>query len=283
MELSNREVAILLWFFIFSVWALFKAKVGRQLIDMLRILVTSRSILIIISSMTFYVLGSVYFLDSIDYWNAEHTKNTIIWFGSVALVTMFRSNKAVDDEHYFKKAILDNLKLIAVIEFVINFHTLSIWSELVLIPITFSLGAVHAYTEVYDREGYDEAHKLVTNLLVIIVVALLAYEITQIYNNPGKFFTIGTLVDFTMPIVLSMMFLPFMYLLVVYMLYENIFGRLRLFIDEPSHISYTKLLTVTNFHISVPLLRHWSKNIHMIDYSTRESIKNGISSMRPDV
>ena len=107
---NNREIAIILWLLIFLVWALFHKKIRASLFSVLKILTSVRFILLIIL-MLLYVSLMIYLFRKIGLWDGSMIKDTTLWFFGVAFIMLINWNKATEEEHYFQKVLLDNLKL----------------------------------------------------------------------------------------------------------------------------------------------------------------------------
>lgn len=279
MDLSNREVALIIWFFIFAVWAIRIEGVRGQLWNMVKIL-TSGIIVKVLAVMFVYILCQLLVLRGLGLWDMSQMKNTIVWSFSVGLLTTFRVNDLAKEEGYFINAVKDNFKIIAAIEFVVNFHALSLVVELILIPISTFLIMVQAYTEIKNEEGYEVVHKVVTRALGVIVTAVLVYEVVHIANNTDEFFSSGTFNDFLVPVLLSVMFLPFLYCMMLYTVYENIFIRIPFFANDDEMIKYTKRITVKTFMMNLRPLQRWADHLHKLDYRSKGSIKRDAEAIK---
>ena len=77
-----------------------------------------------------YIAIVVLILSGADFWNMTQLKNTILWTFSVAILSMFHIPQIMENDDYFRNAIRDNFKLIAVFEFVVAFYTFPLLVEL---------------------------------------------------------------------------------------------------------------------------------------------------------
>ena len=73
--------------------------------------------------------------EKIHFWNISATKDTILWTLGSAFGMYFSLNKVAQDENYFNNVILDNLKIVLLLEFVVNLYSFSLPVELIVIPI----------------------------------------------------------------------------------------------------------------------------------------------------
>lgn len=67
-----------------------------------------------------YICVVLYVLNDFGLWDFSQAKNTIYWTAAVALISSFRVPAIAEDEEYFKKALVDNFRVIAVFEFVVT-------------------------------------------------------------------------------------------------------------------------------------------------------------------
>lgn len=224
--------------------------------------------------MLLYISAMVLLLAEIEIWSSGQFKLTIIWVVSVAAVMLFRVNSILEDEHFFKNAIRDNIKIIIVLEFVINVYSLSIWIELILVPLLAALAGMLVIAESDDK--YEQAEKAINWLLVTIGLGLLAYAIYRLTADFGSFATSVNFQDFALPPIMSTAYLPFIYLIALFMTYEVLFIRLGFFVKEPHLLRHTKIRTLTNMNINLSKLKKWSEHITSCDLSSEDSINKAV-------
>ncbi|HEY9031612.1 MAG TPA: hypothetical protein VIM93_09655, partial [Kangiella sp.] len=81
--LNNREVATAIWMLIFAAWAFSKKEVRSAFGNVLDAF-AKKVILIPFSLLIINTLASVLVLNQIGLWDSTQTKNTFLWFVSVA-------------------------------------------------------------------------------------------------------------------------------------------------------------------------------------------------------
>jgi presenilin-like A22 family membrane protease len=106
-----------------------------------------KQILSVFSLMVLYMAFVVYFLSEIDLWNAEQIKNTIFWCVSVGFMSLFKIESIKTDKSFFKNSVIDNLKLLAILQFVVGVYTFPIWIEILLVPVLALISAMLAIAE----------------------------------------------------------------------------------------------------------------------------------------
>ncbi len=119
---NNREIAIGIWLTIFIFYALSKKDV-RKSIKGVFIIFFDKKIILSVLLAAIYTVWNVYVLNSINLWNFSLVKDTIFWVCFVGIVMEFRFITSNADQSLFKNTIIDNLKIIIVLEFIVNTYT----------------------------------------------------------------------------------------------------------------------------------------------------------------
>jgi len=235
---NNREKAIIVWGLIFLVWALSHKNIRTSIFSVLKVL-SQKKIVIVLTAMFLYVGLVVLMFRKIHLWDISLIKDTGFWVFGTAFVLLMNENKAVQDEHYFKKVLLDNLKLILVLEFIVNLYTFSLWVELILMPLLFILVAMSAFVEI--KKEYLTVKKAVNPVLAIFGIFLIIFVLFNIIVDYQGFATTENLRAFLLPPLLTLTFIPFLYFLALFMAYENLFIRLDIFLEKDKTLAkFTK-------------------------------------------
>ncbi|WP_426993874.1 hypothetical protein [Methylomonas sp. CM2] len=131
---NNREVAKGLWLLAISVYVFLSPKMveARSSFRHLLSAFFVKQIMSILGLMVVYMALVVYFLSEMDLWNAEQIKNTVFWCGSVGFMSLFKIESIKKDKSFFKHSVIDNLKLLAILQFVVGVYTFPSWIELLL-------------------------------------------------------------------------------------------------------------------------------------------------------
>jgi len=112
-------------------------------------------------------------------------------------------------------------------ESIINFYVLSLWLELAIVPVLAFLGGMLGVAE------SDTKHKSVKTLLdrvfAILGAVLISLSLYQAATHFNTFGTSATLKDLVFAHLMSLAFLPFLYIMAVFVTYENLFGETSLF------------------------------------------------------
>jgi hypothetical protein len=274
---SNREIAIIIWLIIFLIWGLSKRDVRKSFFSVLKAF-SAKPIITATLLMVAYISLMVAAFYKIGLWDATKIKDTIIWSVTVAFVMLVNINKTRDDEYYFKNTILDNMKLVVVLEYILNLYVFDLIIELILTPVLAILVMMIAIAE-YNSE-YKQVEKFLNGVLSIIGIVIVIFSIYNIVVHFNSFATAGHLTDFLLPPIFTIAFLPFVYLMALYVSYEILFIRIGFFIKDPDLAKYTKRKIIFAFHFDLKSLNAWSKQLGGLRINDKDDVLDAIKGFK---
>ncbi len=241
---TTREYAIGIWLCALVVWILIQSKIRRAFISLIKALL-ARKLLIVQAFMVTYVVFTLYVLYWIGFWKVELLKDTVYWFLGTAFVMVMHHTEAYTDPRYFRSMAIRTLELGVLLGFVTDFYTLNLHVEMVLIPLFAFLGGLIAVAGTDVK--YSLTKKFLDGILVILVLGMLLYAIGNAVDDAVNFVTITTLKGFLLPSILTISFLPFIYLLAIYSRYETLFVHIDVMVSKKSQdaAAYLKHRIVT--------------------------------------
>ncbi|MFC1547333.1 hypothetical protein ACFL5M_02280 [Candidatus Neomarinimicrobiota bacterium] len=251
---NNREVATAFWLLVFAVWALYKSEIRRSIGGVLRAFwrfkIVASFFLILL-----YVTGMVTFLAMIDMWKVGLLKDTIVWFFVGAMAMMMRFGAADDVENIFQKVLIDSIKIIIVLEFLVNAYTFSLPAELVIVPVMTFIAMVDAVA------GLDEKNQAVSKLTkgvqIVIGFVILAIVVSRAILDWQNLQSLDTVRSVLLAPLLSLILCPFLYIMVLISKYELIFLRINLGIDKEKSLKrYARLRIVLHTRLSLRKLQY---------------------------
>lgn len=254
--LNNREIATAIWLTIIFLWALSISSVRRSIRDLLKVFF-NKKIFIPLIVMLLYIVGMVIVFQKIGFWDASATKDTVLWTLGSAFATYFSLNKVAQDGEYFKNAILDNLKFVLILEFVVNLYSFSLPTELIVIPIVSFIVMLNAFAE--SKPEYKQVSKLLNFILGIFGLYLIVFTFKEIFLDFQKFASLKNLRDFFLPILFSIALLPFVYVMALFIQYETFFIRIDFANKNPDVAKYAKRKVFAACHINLSKLNKVSK------------------------
>ncbi len=204
----------------------------RAIPSILKILF-SKNVIVSLAVMIAYVALMIVMFYKIGFWNISMLFVTIAWFFGTAFMAWVNVNEVNKNQDYFKKAILDNFKLaftVGLLGFIINLHVFSLTIELIILPVLSVIYIIIEYLKI--KKEYSQVSKVLNPLLVIAGFYLLISAVFNIYSDFKSFLTINNLFTFLLPPALTFLYLPFIYLLALYVAYDKIFKLLNSWVDK---------------------------------------------------
>jgi hypothetical protein len=254
--LNNREISTAICLIIFFLWALSKSDIRHSILVMLKAFI-NKKIIFPLLVMLFYIASMVLFFKRIGFWDISATKDTILWTFGSAFVTFFSIHKITQDYYKFKNLILDNLKFILVLEFVVNLYSFSLIIELILIPIVSFFVMLNAFAE--SKPECKNVSKFLNFILGVSGIFILTFTIIEIVNDFQSFASLKNLRDLFLPPLFSIVLLPFVYIMALYMQYEMFFFRIDLANKNPEVQKNVKRKILLACHINLSKLSKVSK------------------------
>lgn len=276
IPLTSREWAIVTWLAIgigYISFAPRMVKAKKSIKDVVRALLQYK-IVIAICSIAAYSCIIVYFLHKYGLWDFSQTKDTIIWFFSVALLSLFRLATKNKKSTSFKQLLTDNLKLVVLIEILTGAYTLPFLAEIFIFPVVTILSMTMAFAE-RDKD-HPEVKKILETVINIIGLFLVCYSAYAFFSAFNKAAVQGIITNYSLPPLLTFLYIPFLYLAHLYFAYEKIYyqiyfkipsGKIRLFAIFSAFIA---------FNLRTELLKRWADRIY---YADRESYRGIFDSI----
>lgn len=217
--------------------------------------------------MFLYFLGEILILEKINLWSENQTKNSIFWFFSFFFIIIFKFNKLIENPRSFLKALLiDCLKLITILQFIINFNSFNLATELLLTILTAFLTASYYFAK---KDGKLKPISNIIDFTFVSLVLIFLYNFISVtLSDPSSFFNKKSFFDFLTPILLTILFLPFLSFLAIYNSYQKVFSYIEVNIDQKKIIFLTKLYCLTHFNFSIYKKEIW------FEYIKHKKIKN---------
>lgn len=275
-KFSNRELAITIWILIAIICVLSQPKIRKSLFQVIKAFFAWKlaiSYVIMFAYITLVIIP----LNAVGIWKLPHLPVTLLWVLCVAFVMLFEFSKA-NDQNFFKDAIKDNLKGLIVLEFLINLYVFDLWVELILVPVFGILGGMIAIAE--TDEKYEIVKKLLNYIMAFIGLAFTGYAIYMVVTDFEHFATFENFENFYLPILLSIMFLPFVYFAALYAGYEALFVRLQFFVKDGALLKYVKKKTILAFGPNLWVLNKWSKHINTLRFKDKEEVDEAVRDFK---
>jgi len=232
--LNGREKEVIVWFLIFLFWALSQKNIRTSMLGVLKAFF-QKKIITVFLAMFVYIFFIILLFSKLQIWNASLTKDTGFWILGSAFVLLMNVNNATQDDHHFKKILIDNLKLILVLEFIITLYSFDFWIEMLFVPVMFLIVAMGAVAEI--KKEYLPVKKLIDNILSFIGIFLIIFAISKVIGDYQGFLTANNLRSFVLPPLMTLAYIPFLYIFALIMAYEMLFVRLDIFLKNDKKLA----------------------------------------------
>jgi hypothetical protein len=272
-NLSTREIAWAIWILIPLIACMFGKDIRKSIFSVLKALFAWQ---ISISLLAFFLHTSIYvfILFKLGLWNISLLKDTIIWTLSFGFISLININK-VNSSKYFKNVLIDAVKWTIGIEFIANFFTFSLTKELILAPILVLSAMIQTVASL--KQENKQVENLFKNILTAFGIFIFFFSLYKTIEEHSKVFTIDNLKSFMLPVILTITFLPFMYLYNLIVKYESLWLTLRFNIKNEKDRNKVKrqILLVANFNIDkvVNISNNIAKPINIYNDLSYEMIK----------
>lgn len=275
---SNREKALVIWILVFLTWGLSQREIAKSILGVLKALF-QRKILIVLAAMVVYIGSEVWLFHRIGLWKANLMKDTVFWTFGTAFVYVVNANQATEKEHFFRKIVLDSLKLVLVLEFLVNFYTFDLWIEMILVPLIFTRVGMRTIAD--TNEEYQPVKKVIDAILAVFGIALLILAISSFLSDYDAITTSDNLRILVLPPALTLAYLPFLYFLALLMAYEILFVRIDIFLKGDKRIArFTKQKILILCHVNLGKLNRFARE--NTQELRRLKDKNDVMSMIQD-
>ena len=219
---NTREIATIIWLSAILVYMIVNKKIRASLYELIKSFCHWK-ILVPVILMIVYTGGIIVFLYQIGFWTTSLLKDAIIW-GCLTGFTMLMNSASSKENNYFRKTIMDNLKIVMIIEFLVNTYTFSLIGELIFLP--FITLVIIMQTIAKMEEKYIEVEKILGWVQSFIGIFILIFVLKNIISNFSSFANGDTLRQLFLAPILTFAFLPFIYVVSVIATYDLIFIRL---------------------------------------------------------
>lgn len=222
---NNREIAIAVWILVIFIILLFIRGIRKSLKDLVKVLF-HRKILILVLSIIVHTVGITFVLYLLNFWNISLLKDTILWLCFSGIVICFRYVSSKEDENLLRNIIIDNIKIVIIIEFIANFFTFPLAAELVLIPFMAFIAGLDVIAKT-DKKNISVV-RLLNGLQIIIGLFIFIYAFSQAIADYKNIVNLDTLKSFLLAPLLAVLFSPFVYFMALLVKYELLFLRLEM-------------------------------------------------------
>ena len=214
--LSSREWAIVTWIIIYLCFTIFVLKVDFT--DVLKSFF-NKKLNILWISILLYNLFITIILSYSRYWNNIYIKDIVFWvvFSCITTtISIFDKNKIFS----FKKLIVTNITVSALIEFILSELTLSYYLELFLIGIFLPINFLFLVSQ--TKLEYKVTENVLKKILSLLNFIFFVYILRELYKSFNFLLSQETWFKFLIPFIYSILCCPLYYAFIILNDYEKV-------------------------------------------------------------
>lgn len=273
--LNNRELAVLLWSCVLFFCLYQNVKIWESVKKVISSLFHP-TLLLSFLIMTTYVIWEAILLKKIGLWDVGQLKNSIKWLLFVASVELCTAHTVTKEKGYFIGVIKRNFSLLVIFEFIVAFQPFNLLAELILIPSLAFLSILLVVSA--SKSEYKSVELFLSWVLSVVGLSMVFYGIFYVINNFESIDKATKVMDLMTPILLSFLFLPFIFSFAAYVLYESILTRIHIYTDNNRIRMYAKLRAITFFKTDHDKLNEWLAYACISDFENKEAVDKSLSS-----
>ena len=243
---NNREIAVGMWVMLAVSISVFTKPV-RQFLKSVTLILFCRQFVVFFIVLLIYFGLLTYGLYAIGFWNISLLKDTIFWVLFLELPLFAKTIKRAKDNHFFAQLIKENIALIVIIEFILNFWTFGLIIEIIIVPSAVFIGFLYAISS--SEKKFQLVKHFLDGLFVIFGLVVIINTVAHIIQTPNEIINVATFKEFLLPILLIILNLPIVYGLALYNTYEQVFIRVKGSKSQKSKIK-RKIFQFAGFYLS---------------------------------
>ena len=266
----NRQIATGIWLFIGVVLCCLSRNIRSSIGGVLKAPVQRK--LVILFGWTIFNVGVLcWLLSMIGLWARDQLTATVLWTALSGLALAVRTLSAGNEQGYFKRLVVDCLKITVILEFLVVGYSFSLPIELLLVLVMTVLALSIEFSRAKDELA--SVRTLLEWIVTGVVAFVLWKAIWGIWDRPDAFFTTKTGRNFLLPILLTAGSIPFLYVLHCYSNIE--LARIR--IGQKTFQSdelkrYARRRFYLRFMARPKLLLRAARQFHSLPAETRDDV-----------
>jgi hypothetical protein len=236
---NNREIATAIWLIIIIASLVARSATRSSFVCFIKSACASKLLLAYSVGATTMVC-IVFSLWNIGFWSISELKDTIVWFFVSGIWLLFRGISSSNPEKAVLEAVKDAFRIFVIVEFLVNAFTFSLAVECILLPVLVIIQMLKLLAK------GDHKSALAFSILQIIQSTfgflILGFTSWSLIHKIHCLWSVETLKDFMLPLVLTVAYLPAVYAITLFSFYEQLYLPLKLGRDKPnSVVRYAKI------------------------------------------
>ncbi|WP_230483831.1 hypothetical protein [Sphingomonas sp. Leaf21] len=275
-SVTMREVAAAFWMSALLVWVAAYKPTRGSFKEVLKALFQP-ILLIPLGIAALYAGAEITLLHRVGWWSVANLKTTVIWLVTFAFVTMFEVATAKSRKAGFGKIVHDIVTVTGILVFITELYSFPLLVEIIALPVVTMIVMT---AEMAKRKPDDApAAKLLGCVASFIGFSYLGFSLWKSFQSWSTTATWANGLEFLIPILLSLGFLPFLYGWRTYVAYSEMFTTLSVFGLDKALIPYARWLAVTRIGSDLDTLERWRKAIQSTRPSDKAELRHTLTAL----
>jgi hypothetical protein len=275
-SISTRETATAIWLGAFVLFVAFYKPTHGSFGNLLKSFL--QPVLIVpLAIAALYAATEIWLLSHIGWWSTANLKTTILWLVTFAFVTMFEVATVKDRKAGLGKITRDIASITGVLLFIAELHSFSLPVELIALPIVTLIVLMSEVAKL--KPEHAPAAKFLGCVTSIIGFSYFGFSLWKTAEAWREAATRANALEFLIPILLSLGFLPFLYGWRSYVAYSDMFSTISIFGIDKGLLPYARWLAITRIRNDLDLLDRWRKAIQTSRPSSKAELKHSLTAL----
>jgi hypothetical protein len=211
-------------------------------------------------------VGVVVWLHRVDLWSQTMLFDTLVFVAVSGVGSLWKAASTTSqrsgpllDATFFLKTVLVNLELVVFLQLLMDSVTFNFWLEfLVIVPVATALVLLVTISQL--QSGLGSVQRSLSRIQSLMGLGILAWAIGSVIVHVAQFATFDTLKSAFLPFVLSVFFVPLLWVISVWMVYADVFSLLGVGGASSRALRHTKLRIVRRFGLRLPTLQTFRRS-----------------------
>jgi hypothetical protein len=228
--------------------------------------------------MVVYMAGWVLLFYRVHLWEPGLLKDTIKWLLFAATVTFFHINNFQKDNKEYLKVLKEIFTGSVLLEFFTDKFTFSYWQEMLLLPVVTSITLLQLLTE--KNRKLRSAGKFFQRVLIAVGILFLLHLVVHGIEDFQAWFNLESLKELLLPVILTVLLMPYIFALSVYMTYGTQYQSFKRKLGAPAWLPYAKRKAFRSFFWDFRAMERWVQRLKFEEIKTKIELNNSILAFR---
>ncbi|WP_316818693.1 hypothetical protein [Pedobacter nyackensis] len=278
VELFNtRELSLIFWCSILLIWLISSENMRASLASVVMAFFCRQFVYVYFIALI-YIGCCIVFLNKMGIWDKTLVKDTIMWTIFVAWPLMFKASKITSFQEFIKEIIKPLIAFSILFEYIFGLYTFRWWIEFLTVPLMVMIGGMIAVSE--RNPEYQKVHKLLNGTVTFLGLTSLIFICIHLFQYYEQYTNRLVLMQFLMPLFLSLLFLPLLYGLAMYVHYESTFQVLERHFRHRSMYRYALFMAMIRFNADLEGMLRWKQMVLSKNLKSKAELDNAVNLIK---